>query len=141
MTRLDTSLPLVRGSFPVRYLVAFFPPWHLPVAALEASRLAVESACGDHEEMAVLGQILAGSLLESDFRHLAVSRPAIKSGRFEAKSWPGAFWSQILAIWRFQAGKSKRLLGSLGNSRFRPNPGRQPLGARFWQFGGFQAGK
>ena len=37
MTRLGTSLPLVRGSFPVRYLVALFLPWHLPVAALEAS--------------------------------------------------------------------------------------------------------
>ena len=75
MTRLGTSLPLCRGSSPVRYLVGLFLPWHLPAAALEASR------------------------------------PAIKT----------AFWN----YWE--------------TARFGPNPGREPFGARFWQFAGFWA--
>ena len=79
---------------------------------LEASRPAIKSAFWDYWETAVLGQILAGSLLEPDFGNLEESRPAIKS----------AFWD----YWE--------------TAVFGPNPGREPFGARFWQFGSLPAG-
>ena len=63
-------------------------------------------------------QILAGSLLEPDFGNLRASRPQLKApsktiGKrpFSAKSWPGAFWGQILAICRLLEASGK-LLGS-----------------------------
>ena len=55
----------------------------------------------------VFGHVLAGSVLAPDFGNLAASEPQLKppSGTigkrpFWAKSWPGALWSQILAIWK-----------------------------------------
>ena len=72
MTRLGTSLPLVRGSFPVRYLMGLFLPWHLPVLQL---------------------------------------------WKLPGRQVKAPFWDL------------------LGNDRSGPNPGREPFGARFWQFG------
>ena len=51
------------------------------------------------------------------------------NGRFWAKSWPEAFWSQILAIWRLLGRNYKSLLGLLGNGRFGAKPGWGP----FWR--------
>ena len=56
----------------------------------------------------VWGQILAGSLLEPDFGNSEASRMALKSAcwdYWETANFPpnpgqGAFWSQILTIWR-----------------------------------------
>ena len=114
MTRLGTSLPLCGDSSPVRYLVGFFLPWHLPAAALEASRPAndtrlleplgnvnfgpnpgrepfearfcnlaasgpqLKAPSGTIGKRPVLGQILAGSLLEPDFGNLGASGPQLK---------------------------------------------------------------
>ena len=79
MTRLGTSLPLVRGSCPVRYLMGRFLPWHLPVAALEASRPAIKSAFWDHWETDRSGPKSLTSRLEPKFGKLEASRPAIKN--------------------------------------------------------------
>ena len=76
-----------------------------------------------------LGQILAGSLLEPNFGNLAASGPQLKrllgllgNGPFWAKSWPGAFWSQVLAIcWLLEAS------GKLWEARKRPETA-VPLG-------------
>ena len=78
---------------------------------LEASRPAIKRAFWDDWERAVFGQILTGSLFKPDFGNLEASRPA--STR--------AFWDY------------------LETAVFEPNPGREPFGARFWQFAGFPA--
>ena len=66
---------------------------------------AIKIAFWDPWETALLGQILARSLLEPDFGTLLAWNPAIETAfwdlilgkqPFWAKSWPGAFWSQIL---------------------------------------------
>ena len=75
---------------------------------LAASRPASKGAFWDYWETAVLGQILAGSPLEPDFGNFEASRPAIKS----------AFWD------------------SWETAVLEPKPGREPFGARFWQFAG-----
>ena len=61
------------------------------------------------------------------------------NGPFWAKSWPGAFWSQILAIWRLPAAIKTAFWNYWETARFGPNPGREPFGAKFWHFGGFWA--
>ena len=73
---------------------------------LAACRPTIKSAFWDHWEMAVLGQILARSLLEPDSGTLAACRPAFKS----------AFWDH----WE---------LGRLGQIlAFGPNPGQELSG-------------
>jgi hypothetical protein len=62
---------------------------------LKAFGLAIKLAFWDHWETAVLGQILARSLLEPDFGTLAACRPAIKSAFWD--HWETAFFGQILA--------------------------------------------
>ena len=95
----------------------------------------------------VLGQILAGSLLEPDFGNLAASGPQVKApsktiGKrpFSAKSWPGAFWSQILAVGR-RLGASGKLLGSVwepsktaGNVRAPASSARRPKNTKAQAF-------
>ena len=63
------------------------------------------------------GGFVAGSRLDPNFENLAASGPASERALwpFWAKSWPGAFWSQILAIWRLLGRNEKRLLELLGN--------------------------
>jgi len=89
-----------------------------------------------------LGQILAGSLLEANFCHLAAPRPAIEFLFWD--HWETAILGQILAGSFLEPdfgslaapGPAIKLL-SLGmsrNPRFGPNPGRKPFGARFWEF-------
>ena len=77
----------------------------------ELPRPQLKTPSGTVGKRPVLNQILAGSLLKPDFGHLAASRPANKT----------AFWD----YWE--------------TARFGSNPGREPFGARFWQFGGFRA--
>ena len=66
---------------------------------------AIEIAFWNPCKTALLGQILARSLLEQDFATLApvgrlLTWPSgiIRTRPFWAKSWPAAFWSQILAF-------------------------------------------
>ena len=111
MTRLGTSLPLCRGSFPVRYLVGLFLPWHLPAAALEASRPAIKTAFWNYWETARFGPNPGREPFGAGFWQFAGFWAAIKT----------AFWDD----WE--------------TARFGPNPGREPFGAKFWPFGGFRA--
>ena len=125
--------------------MAFFLPWHLPVAVLdpdfgnlEASRPAIKSAFWDYWETAVFGQILAKSLLEPDFGNLEASRPAIKSAFWD--DWETAVFGQILAgslldpdFGNLEASRpaiKSAFSDYWGNGRFRPNPGREPFGSQ-----------
>ena len=56
---------------------------------------AIKFPSGVHWETAVLGQILARSLLEANFWHLAAPRPAIKLPFWDP--WETAVLGQILA--------------------------------------------
>ena len=62
---------------------------------LRAFGPAIKSAFWDHWETAVLGQILARSLLEANFCHLRAFGPAIKSAFWD--HWEMADLGQILA--------------------------------------------
>jgi len=66
----------------------------------------------DHWETALLAQILAGSLLEANFRHLRALGPAITI----------PFWDH----WE--------------TAPFGPNPGREPFGSKFLPLQGPSAG-
>ena len=71
--------------------------------------------------------------MEPDFGNLAPSGQAIKKpfwnhwemavfaiGKwpFLTKSWPGAFWSQILTIWQLLGRQLKRPFGTIGKRTF-----------------------
>ena len=86
--------------------------WVPSGTVLPAPRLAIKFPFWDPWETAVLGQILARSLLEAKFWHLAAPRPAIKLPFWDP--WETAVLGQILA--------------------------RSLLEARFWDFGGLPAG-
>ena len=108
----------------------------------EASRsfqLAIEICFWNHWERTILTQILARSLLEPDLGKLRLSSCLSKSisgnignGPFWAKSWPGAFWSQISTIYFFPAVYENLLLKTLGTDPFGPNPGQEIFGIRFF---------
>ena len=110
-------------------------------------------------------QFLAGSLLEADFGNLRASRLQLKApsktignGRFwpnpgrepfGARFWQFAgFWKPPGSFWE-ASGKLPETAVPLCQSRggqrtprhkrFSRNPGREPFGAKFWQFGGFRA--
>ena len=163
MTRLGTSLPLARGSFPVRYLVDLHllgslangcfrsNPGQEPFGArfwqFGGFRTAIKTAFWDYWETAVCGKILAGSLLEPDFSNLEASRPAIKSAFWDY--WETAVFGQIVARSLLEPNfcnlaasglQLKTPSGTIGKRPvFEPNPGRELFGARFWQFAGFPA--
>ena len=70
-------------------------------------------------------------------RQLKAPSGIIGKCQFWAKSWPGAFWSQIWAI----CGASRPAIKSAfwdhwETARFGLNPGQEPFGAKFWAFGG-----
>ena len=75
---------------------------------LAASGPQVKPPSGTIGKRPVFGQILAGEPFGAKFWQFGCFRAAIKTafsdllgnGPFWVKSWPGAFWSQILAIWR-----------------------------------------
>ena len=76
-----------------------------------ACQLAIEIYFWKAWEWALLGQILARSLLEPDLANLGLASWLLKfasgklgNGPFWAKSWPGACWSQIWPIWGLPAG-------------------------------------
>ena len=79
---------------------------------LRAFGPAIKIPFWDPWETALLGQILAGSLLDANFGNLRALGPAMKN----------------------------LLLGPLGNGPFGPNPGREPFGRKFRQFEGPWAG-
>ena len=94
-----------------------------PFGGFQAGNLDV--AFWYHWETAVLGQILAGNLLEPDFGHLAASRPAIKSAFWN--HWETAVSGPNPGIWmpsgsflepsrKLVAGPSKSLLGTFWES-------------------------
>ena len=107
---------------------------------------AIKTAFWDPWETALLGQILARSLLEPDFGTLLAWNPAIKTAFWDP--WETALLGQILArsllepdfgtLLAWSPAIKNCLLGSLGNSPFGPNPGQEPFGARFWHLGGLR---
>jgi len=64
-------------------------------------KFAIKSAFWDHWETAVLGHILARSLLEPDFGTLVAWSPAIKRAFWDP--WETAVFGQILALGLFGA--------------------------------------
>ena len=95
----------------------------------------------------VLGQILAGSLLEPDFGNLAASGPASKTAfwdywetaRFGSNPGREPFGAKFWQFGGFRAAIKTAFWDYWETARFGPNPGREPFGAKFWQFGGFWA--
>ena len=149
MTRLGTSLPLCRGSFPVRYLVGLFLPWHLPAAALEASRPAIKTAFWNYWETARFGPNPGREPFGARFWQFAGFPAASKRAFWDY--WETAVLGQILA-----GSALEPEFGNLEASRpaiksafwdywetavFEPNPGRELFGAKFWQCGSLQASK
>ena len=99
----------------------------------------------DYWDTAVLGQILAGSLLEPECGHLRASRRQVNapSGTIGKRPVLGQILARSLLEPNFGNVRASRSAIKLafwddwGNGRFGPNPDREPFGAKFWQFAGF----
>ena len=101
------------------------------------------SACG----CPLLGRKKLSDLMGALWGHMLAGNETrllgpLANDRFWAKFWPGAFWSQSLALCRLLGRQWSAPSGAIRKRPFvRQILAREPFGDRFWQFGGFPAGK